>query len=66
MAEENIIEETRKRLEKYCKRLEGISHNDWFKLKMAMDRYFDIKISQLERELKLTELDLIPQACRVI
>lgn len=50
----------------YCKKLEGISYYEWQKVRRAMDIYLDIKISQHRRELKLTDLDLLPQAYRNI
>lgn len=58
MAEENIIEESRKRLEEYCKRLEGIGYFEWEKLKSEMDFYFRRATCTAQWEMKFNPKDL--------
>lgn len=40
------------------KELNGISYNEWFKLKYIIDTSFQKKKSELEQELKLTDEDI--------
>lgn len=41
-------------MDKYIKELEGISYGEWIKLRSAMDRYFDVRKKELERQIQLT------------
>lgn len=38
-------------------RLSGISYPEWLKLRMLVDRKFDIKKNELEKELKLVSFE---------
>lgn len=40
------------------KDLDGISFNEWFKIKYIVDTAFDKKKSEFEQELKLTDKDI--------
>lgn len=41
-------------ISRYIKSLQGISYFDWIKLKTAIDRSFKMQISELEKEIQLT------------
>ena len=45
------------RVEKYIKALEGISYYEWIKLRIAIDRAFEIKKSELEKNLKFADIE---------
>ncbi len=38
-------------------RLSGVSYPEWLKLRMLVDRKFDIKKNELEKELKLASFE---------
>ena len=44
-------------MEKYIKALEGISYYEWIKLRIAIDRAFEIKKSELEKNLKFADIE---------
>ena len=42
-------------MEEYLKALEGITYADWIKLRTAIDREFQHRISELSNTVKLTD-----------
>ena len=51
-------------MEKYIEALQGITHSDWTKLKIGIDRTFDMKKSEFERELKLADAEMTKKIIR--
>lgn len=50
--------ERQRTAESYIKSLEGISHLEWTKVRIAIDRVFDINIGELKNDLQLTDTEL--------
>lgn len=46
-------------MEKYITALENISYCDWIKLRTAIDRKFEQQKGELEKGLKLTEVEAV-------
>ncbi len=46
-------------MDEYLKGLEGISELDWNKLKLGMDRYFHFKHVELQKDMKLHDMNLV-------
>lgn len=44
---------------KYTESLKGISYSDWAKLKTAVDRNFEIQVSELKNKIQLTNPEMI-------
>ena len=42
-------------LRKYCEALKGITYSDWIKLKFAVDREFQNRISEKTNSIQLTD-----------
>ena len=42
-------------MDKYIKVLQGISYNEWIKLREGIDAMFGMKKSELERQLKFAD-----------
>lgn len=50
---------TREKLDKILESMKGISYFDWQKLKMSIDSQFKVEIGQKERELSLTDTEIV-------
>lgn len=46
------------RLKTYIKSLEGISYDDWWRLRLGIDKQFDHEKRELEKTLQLSDLEL--------
>lgn len=46
-------------MNEYLKALEGISYSEWTRLKTAVDRSFDMKLKELETDIKMPDADQI-------
>lgn len=46
-------------MEKYIKALEGISYQEWKKLRMGIDRSFELQKGEFEKDLKLDNSDMV-------
>ena len=55
---------TQQEVDKYIEALNGITHNDWMRLKAGIDRAFDIEIGKLERNVKLANKEVIDNCVR--
>lgn len=42
-------------MDKYIEALSGISYEDWYKLKTAIDRVFENKVRKMAKETHLTD-----------
>lgn len=51
-------------VEKYLEALQGISYQEWIKLKAGIDRSFDAKKSEFERQLKFADVKKAEQIIR--
>lgn len=54
---EEMNNESQVRILVFANALQGISYLEWIKLKMAVDRNFDTKIRELEKEIQLSDAD---------
>lgn len=52
------------KLSKYTDALEGISFNDWIKVKIVMDRFFDKKIGEHKKILVFSEAKTVSEIIR--
>jgi len=51
------IEEARKRREALLAALEGITYDEWWKLSLTVNRYFEGKEKELKRQLQLSGVE---------
>jgi hypothetical protein len=42
-------------IENVLKTMEGLSYSDWIRLRTATDRIFDSKVSELRKDIQLTD-----------
>ena len=51
-------------MKEYIKALQNISGDDWIKLRTSMDRYFEKKLRESYKNIKLTDTDKIENIIR--
>lgn len=52
-------------IEKYVNALEGISYNNWIKLREGIDAEFNRQIGESKKQLKLTDSENVKSAIRL-